>query len=114
MEVDKISPQNVRNVMRQVRKLAHGEGVRYESAQYGWPEGCYVWKGKKVTPLSDIFQIMEEGQKAEDTWGRDHGNGWLLSHPLKKLLMFQQFVLENQGFLTAKCKLEDYRTLATP
>lgn len=105
------SEQNTRNVMRQIRKLANGDGIRYESAKYGWPEGCFFMKGTRVTPLSDVVELLEEAQKCEDKWGRDHGNGWLLSHPLKKLLLFQQFLLNNPNFLTMKCKLKDYYAL---
>jgi hypothetical protein len=97
--------------MRQVSKLARGEGVRYESPNYGWAEGCYFMRGTEVTPMSDIVQLMEKAQECEDRWGRDRGNGWLLSHPLKKLLLFQQFALNNPDFLTAKCKLKDYCAL---
>jgi len=105
---DCISPQNVRNVMRQARKLASGEGIRYESPRYGWPEGCYFKKGVKITPMSDFIELMQEGQDCEDKYGRDHGNGWLISHPLKKLLLFQQFILNNPSFLSSKAKLKDY------
>eukprot|EP00980_Cylindrotheca_fusiformis_P024047 scaffold11455_cov94-Cylindrotheca_fusiformis.AAC.3 len=98
---DKISEQNVRNVMRQVSKLARGDGIRYESP-----------KGQPVTPISDIVALMEEAQDCEDRWGRDRGNGWLLSHPLKKLLLFQQFCLNNPDFLTTKCKLAQYYEMA--
>ena len=105
---DKISEQNLRNVMRQIRKLASGDGIRYESPRYGWPEDCYFKRGEKISPLSDIVQLMIEAQECEDRWGRDHGNGWLLSHPLKKLLLFQQFALNNPSFLNAECKLEEY------
>jgi len=105
---NRISPQNVRNVMRQARKLASGEGIRYESPRYGWEEGCYFQRGVKITPMSDLVELMKEGQECEDRWGRDHGNGWLLSHPLKKLLLFQQFILENPDFLTSALRLKDY------
>eukprot|EP00536_Pseudo-nitzschia_multiseries_P014140 jgi/Psemu1/68995/estExt_Genemark1.C_6620022 len=105
---NKISEQNVRQVMRQARKLASGEGIRYESPRFGWDEGCYFQKGVKITPLSDFVELMIEGQKCEDMWGRDHGNGWLLSHPLKKLLLFQQFILNNPDFLTSELRLKDY------
>ena len=108
---NKISEQNVRNVMRQVSKLARGEGVRYESPKYGWAPGRYFMKGTPVTPLSDIVQLMVEAQECENKWGRDHGNGWLLSHPLKKMLLFQQFCLNNPDFLTTKCKLAQYYAL---
>jgi len=105
---DCISVQNVRNVMRQARKLASGDGIRYESPRYGWPEGCYFKKGVKITPMSDFIELMQEGQDCEDKYGRDHGNGWLISHPLKKLLLFQQFILNNPSFLSSKAKLKDY------
>lgn len=105
---DKISDQNERNVMRQVTKLARGEGIRYESKQYGWPPNCCFMKGTPVTPLSDIVELMEHAADAENRWGRDRGNGWLLSHPLKKLLLFQQFCLKNPDFLTSKCRIQEY------
>lgn len=105
---DKISAQNERNVMRQVTKLATGEGVRYESPKYGWPEGCYFMKGTKVTPLSDLVDLMQQAIEAENKHGIDRGNGWLLRHPLKKLLLFQQFCLNNPDFLTTTSKLATY------
>ncbi|CAJ1930127.1 unnamed protein product [Cylindrotheca closterium] len=106
--VDNISDPNEKNVMRQITKLANGEGVRYTSPQFGWPEGCYFMKGEPVTPISDVVELLNEAQKCEDEWGRDHGNGWLLRHPLKKLLMFQQFCLRQPAFLKSKCKLPQY------
>lgn len=105
---DKISSQNERNVMRQVTKLATGEGVRYESARYGWPEGCYFMKGIKITPLSDLVDLLKQAIEAENKWGIDRGNGWLLRHPIKKLMLFQQFCLNKPDFLTSECKLEDF------
>lgn len=65
-------------------------------------------KGEKITPVSDIVALMIEGQACEDKWGRDHGNGWLISHPLKKLLLFQQFILNTPEFLRSKLRLKDY------
>mmetsp|Transcript_11887 Transcript_11887/g.18236 ORF Transcript_11887/g.18236 Transcript_11887/m.18236 type:complete len:246 (+) Transcript_11887:183-920(+) len=99
---DKISDQNLRSVMRQVSKLVNGEGVRYESPRYGWPEGNYFRKGFKVSPTDDFVELMLEAEECENEWGRDRGNGWLLSHPLKKLLNFQQFVLANQDAFDEK------------
>lgn len=94
-EVDSLSDQNKRNVMRQVTKLVLGEGIRYDSKAYGWPEGCYFLKGTKVHPTDDILKLMDIGRECEDEWGRDHGNGWLLSHPLKKMYQFQQYHLQD-------------------
>ncbi|KAL7524007.1 hypothetical protein ACHAXR_000401, partial [Thalassiosira sp. AJA248-18] len=94
-EVDTLSDQNRRNVLRQITKLAMGEGIRYESKAYGWPEGCYFLQGTKVGPTDDILKLMDIGRECEEEWGRDHGNGWLLSHPLKKLYQFQQYHLQD-------------------
>ena len=93
-QVDSISDQNRRNVLRQITKLASGEGIRYESHAYGWPEGCCFLGGVTVGPADDILNLMDIGRECEEKWGRDRGNGWLLSHPLKKLYMFQQYHLQ--------------------
>jgi hypothetical protein len=93
-QIDTLSDQNRRNVLRQITKLASGEGIRYESHAYGWPEGCYFLDGIKVGPADDILKLMDIGRECEEKWGKDHGNGWLLSHPLKKLYMFQQYYLQ--------------------
>ena len=105
---DKISDSNERSVMRQVKKLALGEGIRYESEKYGWPEGKYFRRGEKITLMHDIVELMDEAMECEAKWGRDRGNGWLLSHPLKKLLIFQMFCLKNPSFLASKCKIKEY------
>lgn len=83
-----------------------------KTKQYGWPDGCYFMKGTKVEPTTDVVALLIEAQNCEDKWGRDRGNGWLLLHPLKKLLMFQQFVLLNPGFLKSRCKLAQYCEVA--
>ena len=93
-QVDSISDQNRRNVLRQITKLASGEGIRYESRAHGWPEGCYFLGGVTVCPTDDILKLMDMGRECEEKWGRDRGNGWLLSHPLKKLYTFQQYHLQ--------------------
>jgi len=103
-----ISAENKRRVMKQVNKLFAGEGIRYESARYGWPENCYFQKGTKITPMTDFVELMIEGHECEEKWGRDRGNGWLLAHPLKKLLLFQQFLLTNPDFLASKLRIKDY------
>lgn len=94
-EADQISDQNRRNVLRQITKLATGLGIRYESKAYGWPDDCYFLRGTKVGPTDDILKLMDLGRECEEEWGRDHGNGWLLSHPLKKLYQFQRYHLQD-------------------
>lgn len=100
---DKISESNERRVMPQVRKLLRGEGIGYKH----W-KGKTFHKGEKITLMHDIVALMEEANECERAWGKDLGNGWLLNHPLKKLLIFQQFALQNPDFLGSKSKIKEY------
>ena len=104
-----ISDDNRRQVIRQVTKLVSGEGVHYASPAYGWPDDVIFRKDEPVTMQSDavpnqyrvsrhrrddlrrsdIGQIIEDARDFENEHGRDHGNGWLLNHPLRKLLFYQ-------------------------
>ena len=70
-------------VLRQAEKLVSGQGVRYDSPTYGWDEGVVFRKGEPVTMSSDIIQVIADARDFEDEHGRDHGNGWLLNHPLR-------------------------------
>ena len=83
-----ISDANRRAVIRQVTKLVSGEGIYYDGT-FGWPEGKIFREGEPMTMQSDIGQIIEDVQDWEEKYGRDHGNGWLMKHPLRKLLFYQ-------------------------
>ena len=83
-----VSEQNRRSVIRQVRKLVSGEGVTYSY----WPEGVAFRKGEPVTMQSDISAIIEDARDYEDQYGEDRGHGWLLNHPLRKLLFYQHYL----------------------
>ena len=58
--------------------------------------------------MTDLVALYNEAIEKENTWGRDHGNGWLLRHPIKKMLIFQQFCLNNPSFLGSKCKIKAF------
>ena len=45
---------------------------------------------------SDIGKIIEDARDFENKHGRDHGNGWLINHPLRKLLFYQHY-LDTKG-----------------
>ena len=83
-----VSEQNRRSVIRQVRKLVSGEGVTYAY----WPDGVVFRKGEPVTMQSDISAIIEDARDYEDQYGEDRGHGWLLNHPLRKLLFYQHYL----------------------
>ena len=101
---DKVSDANCRSILRQIEKLSRGEGITYG----GWAEGVVFKPGVKITPLSDLIELFAEATEMEARHGRDKGNGWLLKHPIKKLLMFQQFGLNNPEFLKSKSSLKSY------
>lgn len=86
-----ISDANRRSVIRQVTKLVSGEGIYYDGT-FGWPEGKVFREDEPVTMQSDIGQIIVDAQDWENKYGRDHGNGWLMNHPLRKLLFFQHYL----------------------
>ena len=88
--VDQISSNNMDRVMRSMVKLSSGQGVRARH----WPEGCYFLRGEKVGPAADVEALIERGRECEEEWGRDLGNGWLYNHPLRKLALFQSYLLE--------------------
>ena len=90
------SEANVRSVMRQARLLFRGEGISYK----WWPAaGRTFKKGVKFGMMSDLVELLQEAQEWENKWGKDKGNGWLMLHPIKKMMLFQQFCLNNPTFM---------------
>ena len=65
-----------------------GEGVTYAY----WPDGVVFRKGEPVTMQSDISAIIDDARDYEDQYGEDRGHGWLLNHPLRKLLFYQHYL----------------------
>ena len=66
-------------------KLVTGVGVDY----HRWPAGVVFRKGEPVTLQDDLAQIKEDAKDFEAQHGRDLGNGWLLNHPLQKMILFR-------------------------
>jgi hypothetical protein len=81
------SPSNAKSVLRQVKKLVTGEGIGYIQ----WPRNIIFAEHRVVTLDDDFHVLLLEAKHYEDTYGRDTGNGWLVRHPLKKLLLFQSY-----------------------
>ena len=89
-EVENLSPQNLRNVMRQVEKLVSGSGVTY----HHWaPDVVFRCK---VTLKHDFHELHTQAADFESKYGKDRGHGWLLSHPIKKLANYQLYLVESQ------------------
>ena len=72
-------------MIRQITKLVTGVGVDY----HRWPAGVVFRKGEPVTLQDDLAQIKEDAKDFEAQHGRDLGNGWLLNHPLQKMILFR-------------------------
>ena len=66
-------------------KLVTGVGVDY----HRWPAGVVFRKGEPVTLQDDLAEIKEDAKDFEAQHGRDLGNGWLLNHPLQKMILFR-------------------------
>ena len=87
-----ISPDNRKTVIRQITKLVTGVGVDY----HRWPAGVVFRKGEPVTLQDDLVQIKEDAKDFEAQHGRDLGNGWLLNHPLQKMILFRDHLAATQ------------------
>ncbi|GMH61964.1 hypothetical protein TrLO_g9147 [Triparma laevis f. longispina] len=103
------SDRNVRTVMKQAEKLYNGKGCYYKhwDGRGGLPiapDDRTFMKNVRIKPLTDIVEVLLEAKAWENKYGRDLGNGWLLDHPSKKMLLFQQFCLNNPGFMTSDLK----------
>ncbi|CAB9499290.1 expressed unknown protein [Seminavis robusta] len=87
----KFSPASVRNVMKQVKKLASGEGIGY----HHWPDDVVFYKGVCVDiHTADFEQMLADAKQYADTYGKDKGNGWLMRIPINKMKLFS---LENSS-----------------
>ena len=86
------SRQNVRNVMRQTRLMASGAGVEHPHND----EAPLFMQGVKLSMGSDCTTLIEDARAWLREWGRDKSNGWLLTHPLKKMLVFQSWQIERR------------------
>lgn len=79
---NKLSPDNLRNVMKVVSALASGSGVAH-------PKKANTFKkSSPVTLAMDLVALKDEANRflrPED----DSGHGWRLNHPIGKLIIFQ-------------------------
>ena len=82
-----LSKANINSVMRQVRKLVNGYGIKYEST---WPEGTIFKHGIHISLAHDLAGMHQEAKDFEEEHGRDKGHGWLLQHPIKKLQLYKE------------------------
>jgi hypothetical protein len=85
-----VTAANARTVIRQVEKLATGEGITY----LHWPRGTVFASGERIDyNHNNLQRLYERAQQFEKDYGKDKGNGWLLRHPIKKLQIYQEYRL---------------------
>jgi len=88
------SPDNVRQTMDKITKLANGYGVEHRRSR----ESGYVFqKGHDVHLGYDLQELLWEAKEWVEEHGGDPGNGWLIVHPVKKLWTYQVARLDNDG-----------------
>ena len=89
-----ISETNAKSVMKRVKELVDKEqGVTY----INWPSDIVFHHGETVTLDTDFDALLKKAKRFEKTHGKDKGNGWKLTHPIKKLWLYKQYVEEKQG-----------------
>ena len=82
-----VSASNSSRVMARVQALVSGEGIRHPVT------GAVFARGRKVSLGDDLEELFLQACAFEDTHGEDKGNGWLLRHPIKKIISVQQHVI---------------------
>ena len=90
------SKSNIARCMPQVKKLAAGAGIKYYRWNRGDAENGFL-VGASVDMSSDLIQHWHDGKDHEARYGKDLGNGWVLNHPLKKLVLYQWHLNEAGG-----------------
>mmetsp|Transcript_12093 Transcript_12093/g.18195 ORF Transcript_12093/g.18195 Transcript_12093/m.18195 type:complete len:291 (-) Transcript_12093:118-990(-) len=88
------SPDNVRQTMDKITKLANGYGVEHRRSR---KPGYVFQKGHNVNLGYDLQELLWEAKEWVDEHGGDPGNGWLIVHPVKKLWMYQVARFDNGG-----------------
>ena len=85
-----LSNANVRSVMIRVSDMVFGRGITYNR----WPSHINFYGGTKIDLTFDFDKLLKEAGEYEDRYGKDLGHGWLLKHPLKKLLLYKKHLEE--------------------
>eukprot|EP00977_Amphora_coffeiformis_P015635 scaffold4599_cov219-Amphora_coffeaeformis.AAC.16 len=67
-----LSASNAKSVLRQVTKLALGQGIGYKQ----WPKDVIFGKDLQLNLTFDFDQLIQEARLYEETYGADKGNGW--------------------------------------
>ena len=83
-----LSGRNIKNCVRVIKSLVEGKGVKSKNAV-----GVFM-EGEKLTLAHDIYKVKQDAKQ----WlpdKKDKSNGWVIKHPLQKLIFFKQQYLMN-------------------
>lgn len=81
------SPSNVKTTISQLRKLESGKGIAHPRAN------VVFCAGRPLRLKDDVPHLIEQAKAWLDKHGEDKGHGWLLNHPLRKLLAYQRHLV---------------------
>ena len=80
------SEENITNVFRRVHDLVSGRGVSYHK----WDNNIF-YEGQPITLETDLNELLEDAKNFLVVYGTDNGNGWMLTHPIQKLILFKEY-----------------------
>lgn len=93
------SETNVRMTMRQVRRMVAGDGVRHQSSRR---PGNVFRPRTKISITDDLASLHVEAASWVDDHGGDVSHGWLVQHPIRKMMFYQAARFERgKPFLSA-------------
>jgi len=78
---------NRRRCLTQLKKLADGKGIAHPTT------GDIFWEGKQLSLHDDVDDVVAAAATWMSERGKDASHGWLLSHPLKKLQLYQRHII---------------------
>jgi hypothetical protein len=94
-----MSDSNARSVINRVKDLTSGRGIGYknwpEKIRFCGPTDSITRKGP-VTLSYNLHSLLQDAKEFEIEYGRDKGNGWLVQHPVKKLILYKDYITESR------------------
>lgn len=94
------SESNVNRVMGTTKKLVAGIGVTHPQT------GERFLKNVKIHLGMDFEKMLDDASTFVYNNGGDRGHGWLIEHPVKKLLLYQHARAEN-GHMPFRSSIKD-------
>ena len=84
--------------MNRVKDLTSGRGIGYKN----WPADIrfcgptdVIRKGP-VTLEYNLHSLLQDAKEFENKHGRDKGNGWVVQHPVRKLILYKDYITESR------------------